>query len=438
MNWLSALLLPVMIGSGVCRILLPSRHAFIIGPSVGFGITSCTYFLLLSKDIHLLIYVELLLLFVSWTCVYFFKGKTKAIESTEKPMTTIRITFWLVLIAQVVNFVLMMIPNPHGQWDSWTIWNSHARFLYRAGSDWQEAFSRLQPWSHPGYPLLISAATACGWQYLQHESVFIPIVIAGAYSFGIVGLLYSSVQQLRSRNQAMIAVLLLLATPIFLQVGASQLADVPVGFFILASFCLVLVAAGNLRMLFLAGICAGFTLWTKNEGVIFVIFFLFSYLIFILKTRSNRKQFLAVILGIFPVLLVVLYFKSHIAGTSVLQNSREILAHLLDVERYLLVFQAFGKQFIFPGGSKIPVVLVIIVYWLFRGSDVPGKEKKQIIFIGSTLCLLTLGYFITCVIGPSGVIVDLGWQLRNSVDRLFVQIWPSALLAAALVIRDHI
>src|SRR5207247_8822510 len=47
---------------------------------------------------------------------------------------------------------------PHGEWDGWAIWNSHARFLYRDGPHWRKdlpgSVNGVFNTFHPAYPLL--------------------------------------------------------------------------------------------------------------------------------------------------------------------------------------------------------------------------------------------------------------------------------------------
>lgn len=67
---------------------------------------------------------------------------------------------------------------------------------------------------------------------------------------------------------------MLLGTPFLIRHGASQYADVPLGYFILATLvCFSLYdrsVGGGAGPLALARLMAGFADWTKNEGLFFV------------------------------------------------------------------------------------------------------------------------------------------------------------------------
>src|SRR5581483_2604110 len=66
-------------------------------------------------------------------------------------------SYWIVRIER----------SPHGDYDAMAIWNSHARYLYRAGPHWQRAMRNT---FHPDYPLLVPATTARLWRYMREET----------------------------------------------------------------------------------------------------------------------------------------------------------------------------------------------------------------------------------------------------------------------------
>ncbi len=68
-------------------------------------------------------------------------------------------SFVIVTAAALYSTVLRCIAHPHGEgWDAFSIWNLHARFLFRGGTAWRDGFTSIIPWSHPDYPLLLPGA----------------------------------------------------------------------------------------------------------------------------------------------------------------------------------------------------------------------------------------------------------------------------------------
>ena len=86
--------------------------------------------------------------------------------------------FALAIVLAVTMFLGAVVYNPHGEEAAWSIWNLRARFLFRAGAFWRDAFSSDLSWSHPDYPLLLPGLVALCWKLAGQESTDAPIAIA--------------------------------------------------------------------------------------------------------------------------------------------------------------------------------------------------------------------------------------------------------------------
>ena len=127
-------------------------------------------------------------LLVIFTWIYFrrIRARNCAKEavllpsSDSKPKTQkyLAIAFYAAFICALVSFVLYSLVHPHGNWDAWTIWNMRARFLFRAGTQWEAAFSPLMSFFHTDYPLLIPCLVARCWYYIGHETVAAPALVS--------------------------------------------------------------------------------------------------------------------------------------------------------------------------------------------------------------------------------------------------------------------
>jgi len=150
----------------------------------------------------------------------------------------------LSLIA-IISFVIRVLNDPHGSWDAWNIYNLGARFIYRGSAEWTTGFSNPYDWSLPDHPLLISGNIARVWSYVGHETLIAPVLQAFLFTSATVILMVFSVSKLQSKNQGLIAGMVLLGTPFFIYNGSSLIADVPVGFYILATVVLYCGASFN-------------------------------------------------------------------------------------------------------------------------------------------------------------------------------------------------
>jgi len=367
----------------------------------------------------------------------------RAQESIDLPRwlrLVLRESFWFALAAALYTAILRSIVHPQGDgWDAFAIWNLHARFLFRGGQHWRDGFSPLIPWSHPDYPLLVPSAVAHFWSALGHESTAVPAVIGLVFTFGTLGLLVSALAIFRGPTLAMLGGLALASTPYFIEQGSAQYADVPLSFFFLAVMVLLRLAGhdgadpapfGRSGPLALAGIAAGFAVWTKNEGMLFL---LATVMAEVLVAARQRRRFLLIFLpAIAPFLLLVGWFKHSIAFPNELFSNRSIVLHkMLDPSRYWAIFRWMARDFLrFGQWWPVPATLLGIGFYfalLDRRKSQTGYNIQASLL---TLAFTSAGYFAIYVITP----YDLYWHLRFSLNRLFLQLWPCAIFLFFLAV----
>jgi hypothetical protein len=353
-------------------------------------------------------------------------------------------SFAISVLAALYAAALRALAHPHGDgWDAFAIWNLHARFLFLGDIHWREGFSALIPWSHPDYPPLLPAAIAHFWTYIGHDDPIVPAMISLAFTFATLGLLVSSLATLRGFTSAALAGMALASTPFFIEQGASQYADIPLSFFLLAAIALLhlsqqrsaqIVDGRPLRLLVLAGAAAGFAAWTKNEGLLFLVAFLASQIASVGwrrrksasggSQRNSVSELAVLLLAMAPVLLLIAWFKHFIAPAGDLFSRPEAMSQKIILPaRYWAILRWFVKQFFRFGNWVVPTtVLLVALSFLIPSS---GSRRQETALRSSlvTLVLTLCGYFAIYVITPN----DLYWHLRFSLNRLFLQLWPSTL-----------
>lgn len=413
----------------------------------GVGIFSVVFFLArVSGARHLLLFD--VGVFAALVVAYFLlRSRTVVSFTTTRPFTNIpqwlqrlvRLAFVLAVAAALYSAITRVLAYPHGDgWDAFSIWNLRARFLFLIGRDWRDTFSSLIPGSHPDYPLLLPAGIAHFWTVIGHDDPRVPAAIAFLFTFATVSLLFSTVHALRGPSAAMLASITLLATPSFIEQGTAQYADIPLSFFFLATIallCLSEAASGNRSALTcLAGLAAGFSAWTKNEGLLFLAAVVASRIFFSVSPRlpasdpqlsSAQWRFHASFLtGAVPILLALFYFKHNIAGPGDLFSGGSSTLHkLVEPARYWAVLQWFVKDF-FRFGRWLLIPGTVLLAGLGCGLKSNASQHSNAIRICTLALLLTLaGYAAIYLITPR----DLYWHLRFSSGRLFLQLWPSAI-----------
>ena len=343
------------------------------------------------------------------------------------------VVFAISIFAASLSFRRCLRAGVNGGWDAWGIWNLRAKFLYLGGTHWQDAFSRHGSLTHTDYPLLIPASVARGWSYAGSDLKLAPILIAALFTAGTVGLLFSSLCILRNRSQALLAATVLLASQFFIVLGTAQYADVPLGCLLLATLALICLheVAGDARVRSLAGAAAALAAWTKNEGNLFLVCLMLAHMTVTLRAKGWQgywRQLAALGAGIAPVLLVLIGFKLKVAGgDGSLPDAVTALKMIGRIFRWREAGKAFADQLLHFGGWPLPMTALLALYVLVTGLDRRelGTAKK--------ICLRALlgtfaGYFFVYLTTP----LPLKWLLETSLNRVLMQLWPSALLLVFL------
>ena len=411
---------------------------------IGLGVSSCTFFLALVLfgggrhgaavlDATLLVLV-LALSFLVPSTRWMPPRSSAALTAATRPAIrwTLGATLVAALSAATARVLVVVLQQPHGGWDAWAVWNLRARFLFRGGAQWRDAFAPQLAWSHPDYPLLIPGCVARVWTYLQADTVLVPISVSLLFGLATVGLTYAALALLRSRTQGLLAAVCLLASTGFARSAAEQYADVPTAYFFLATLVLLAChdrfAPAHPGFLVCAGITAGLAAWTKNEGMLFLVVIIVVRTAVIRFARlSLRRQLLPFALGAAPVLAVIFFFKSAVAPGSELlsEHGWATVAKLTDAARYVQVARTFAEKCIQFGGGA---VILLLLYRLLVGRTPDRESRRPAAAVGAALVLMVAGFFMVYIVTPYG----LSWHLTNSLDRLLLQLWPSVIFVTFL------
>ena len=454
--------LALLMGLTIVTLLWPSRQLqanlltkVSLATGLGLGATSCLSFLyLVASGGHLdgLPVAEILVLAGLVTCAVLRHSPEKSglacLEETGPWTLAAPVAALAVFLMGAATFALDSACWPHGDWDAWSMWNLHARFLYRGGEQWTSLFSKRLEWSPPDYPLLLPASVMRSWVFAGGETTAGPILVAFLFMAGTSLLLFSGLALLRGRLRASLATILLAGTPFFTGHAAAQYADVPLAFFYLATLVLICLAdrekEGRHGLLVLAGLACGMAAWTKNEGLLFTVCVLLAGIWTSAGTSGigtcwrRTRPFLA---GLLPVALIILFFKLRYAPSNDILGSAgraDALERVLTPARYAAIGEWFLKQAFAFGHwdglrfipvSPVPLLLGALVLFGIK-PDARGLQGPMT--AARALGLTLAGYFFIFLITPH----KLDWQLTTAGGRLLLQLWPSALFVFFMVLGD--
>lgn len=435
-------LLPCASGFLLAHLLWPDRALrnilvkLFLGIGLGLGLSSILYFLYLlafaGQGWFVVIQVGCLAVLVFLTIRQ--ERTLGPIQTTHPDRPRLLSTPLIFAVAGLLVFAVSLLSTTsyllrrrQGDWDAWMMYNRAARFVYRDQVHWLQSFSaRMDPIFHADYPLLLALNIASSWETLGTDTSRVPMVQSGLFAISYLGLAAAALWSVKSLGQAALAVAVLWGTPILVNEGSREMADVPLAFFILAAGILIYLyfLHRKLGLLVLAGLCAGLAAWTKNEGTLFVVA-AFAALAVSVAGSERFRAALSYGLGLLPPFAVVLYFKLFLAPPSDVLSSgpTRSLQQILDPARHVEIIKYFAGEFLnFGGWGVVPfgILVVLVVYLLlFRRPLAPQLRPAYIAGL-VMLVVQAVGYYGIFLITP----YDLAWHLSYSTDRLILQVYP--------------
>jgi hypothetical protein len=341
----------------------------------------------------------------------------------------------LAAAAAATAFAVMLARmNPIGNWDAFALWNLKARFMFRGAHHWSDLFNSHLV--HVRYPLLLPALIARLWSDVGFETAAVPRAVAIGFMLLTLGLLFAALDDLRSRTQACLGLIAVVSMPSLMVCTSYQGADTPLGFYVLAAIvCVVIAPAGPDRSevsLGLAGMFTAFAVWTKNEGRIIGPALFLALGVVTAAERGLRmaastiRPFLA---GAAPAILLLWLTDAMFIKTPseyVNQPISAMLGRIADPQRHWMILSAF-----FAFVSQTPSLLLLVIL-LALGHPSRGLNRLRAARVTlATVAVSAAGYYAVYLTTP----YPLDWQLSTSLDRLFIQLWPT-LVFLVFVVAD--
>ncbi|MCX5716023.1 MAG: glycosyltransferase family 39 protein [Candidatus Omnitrophica bacterium] len=418
---MTSFLLPIVITFMIIKVVWPQKktgffdNLFLISLSsgIGLGASSVIFFVwlvLFSKPGEFFAVFEGTIFLIA--LILFCKKGRAVKERLQKTghFSLFSAGFVVCTVSALFMLVVSSLISPHGDWDAWAIWNMRARFIFRSGAEWANAFSPVLGWSHPDYPLLIPATIARCWTYAGIDTVIVPILVSVTFTIATLLLLASYFAITGSEKKGCLASLVLLGTPLFLVSGTAQYADIPVGFFILASIAVFYLYEKsenkNAVFLVIAGFLAGLACWAKNEGLLFLAALIMGRFIAVSmagRFRSYFKEVAVFLTGLAPVLFPLAYFKIRFAPPTDIFEKHTILT----ASEAWPVAVEFAKGILNFGQWPVSATIVLVICAAILGVKPDHRVKVSAQSSTLTLVFILLGFFIIYMVTP----YDKNWHI---------------------------
>ena len=439
--FMQALLVMTLMGFFSIELLLPPKTisrslVWALAPALGAG--QCSFIQFLFRRPMFTVERGLLLILLC-----FWLWKRRPATSSFAWMRAYRIPILNAALygTMLVSFAagMMRIEHiPHGGTDGHAIWNSHARYLYRDPTSWQQHFQNT---FHPDYPLLLPSLVARGWRYAGVDLPDLGGLVGLLFPFVAIAILGTALAELRGAAAGIFVAFTLLTTPFYMVLGTHQEADIPLSTFVLSTIVLIYLyfkqEAPPKGLLLLAGFLAGSAAWTKNEGILFLAAASITLAVPLLwKPRAALPRVLLFLLGASLPLAILAYFKIAIAPQTDLFQDRqlaELSAKVMDLDRYAITFGSFLSTAWVFGQWTIPPVVPLFAFLVRRGFDwLEIGTFRWRTAAGIPLIVLS-GYYCIYIITP----IDLPVHLESSLNRLLMHIWPSVIFLIGLVAKTE-
>ncbi|MGL6096751.1 MAG: hypothetical protein ACRC7O_13265 [Fimbriiglobus sp.] len=338
------------------------------------------------------------------------------------------------VVAFAVSFWATSAHVPHGIEDAISIWNLRARFLFRGGDDLPTVFDPVN-W-HTDYPLMVPATVARCWTYAGADRPGLGAVVAFAFAVNTAGLVGAGLSVLRGPGVGVLGAAGVLAHGYYHEVAVSQLADIPMAFYVLAGAVVIAVrdadpgGSGPRAGLGLAGAMIGLAGWTKNEGLLVAAAMAVAYGLTTGRGRWRElpRDWLGLAAGVVPFWAAVAVLKFGFAPENDLvaaQAGGAVGSRLGNTLRHLIIVQSLLSELISVGPG---LILAFAGYAFLLGVRL-GFRPARLWFLPTALGLTAAGYYYAYVTTPH----DLRWHLDASLGRLIVQLWPAAVFGLLTV-----
>lgn len=390
--------------------------------SFGLGIGACAVQLILYSFLAISWKPEYLLapwVFIAGMFLVINRKKFKNIQNVS-PFFSALDKILLLLLGAVCLYVLFQSQlRPLSAWDGWAIWLYKAKVFFIDGN--------INPthtvYFENDYPHFLSLAIAYIYILIgKIDDRSVLLLFSGFYiATGLAT--FSFLKTYISQTKALILTFLLLSTQSFIRHGGkwdAGYADLPLGFFFLCSSILSwkYISSKNIKILILLQIFLAITSQIKNEGLPFsiIIELLLLFTLFRLKKLKNMLFFL---IWLIPLIFWKLYKKAHVFYANYLFNHT-----LLHINRLPTVLIEIGREILHIQRWNFFWIFITFCFVLF----VLQKKSKLSILFYSIFFLQLLVYVGIYLITPHDVV----GHVRNTIDRLFLQIAPLVLIAAGI------
>lgn len=300
-------------------------------------------------------------------------------------------------------------------WDAWAIWLMKSKIFFIDGKINPSIFKYVQS----DYPVLVSLLGTYIYIFLQKVDDRIVQMVFSVFYICLGGVFYLNLRRYLTITWSLLFTFLLLSLqPLIRQAGRfdAGYADLPLAYYFFCSASLLVSYIYNKKRGIFLLFCAflSFTPLVKNEGIIFITGIIALCLFYFRNKLAEIKIFPLVLLPI--VFWNIFKIKTGLSLTSYISPAIPQIGRTLDI----LLAMAIEILNITRWGFV----------WILLISSILFVKKNKAVYLFLFLIVWQLLFYLVIYTESP---IDPVAQLRNSFDRLLLQVVPLAVFCLALL-----
>jgi 4-amino-4-deoxy-L-arabinose transferase-like glycosyltransferase len=326
---------------------------------------------------------------------------------------------------------MRVLTSPFISGDAIFFWTPKAKIFFAHQLAPSLSFGDLGEFFHADYPLFVPLTEAWTFICVGRADEYLMKLLFPLYAILLVVGVWVVTARFAGRCAGWIAAALLATTPVLLWQGTAAMADLPLALYgwLATAMLLRWCVEGERRFLVLCALFAGMTGWIKNEGLALIVV---TGCLVALHLATQRRSAIGRRMG--DMLLFAAVAAAVILPWLVVRACCGLEADLhmpragsfwsLVEARWRSIGSALAGRLFSPAGVSgtwnLAWYLLMGVILVHASALLRSPLRYPALLIVGQVAVYTGVYFIT----PH----DVDWQLATSLDRLFLHVYPQALL----------
>ncbi len=359
-------------------------------------------FAILKISVSFSVYIFYLLIF--FTIIFFYKFIKNNIFKKEVYHYFLFLFLIFFILSIDIAYYLTL------GWDAQSIWFPKAISFYN-----NENLLEISKFSrHPEYPFFGSLSWAFFWKFFHLEKEYI-----GRFFYLLIFLIsifnFVDVFRISKIKKFLLSLILILLIYDYWHFRGYQEIIIFSLTLIISKYLYLIICENQTKIKFLTIILitSNLVIWTKNEGIFFILFIHFLLLLF--SKYEKKIKILDIVLILTLISLRFLIYKIYNLEVGLQDNYNFYNIHKVFLENLSLSNIVLILENILLTIFKFPIILISLIFSLILLFDKSGI--KNILFVYIYL-LLHLSFIFTIYLSTS---TDVSWMVITGLNRVFFE-----------------